>query len=221
MACEHQTRAQYHANLTRLARRAFERHEIIERAEGRWVLVARRADGTLSYNHCAEVAVMRWGHLLVHGDVDTVMFEGYSGEGGAEGLVRWIGRERGDLRYHAAKASRGAGRAGSWCLDDRVACDDLLERVRRAQEEEPGPGRSREIARLRDALRALEFGESVDAVRHALYQSEENCTEWLSSLGEVVDARIYYAVAACQRLVELLDAEKATLAEAGEVRCGR
>lgn len=255
------TRHEYEQNLATLARDAFAKHEIRERSEGRWLLFARRPSGGWDGHYWTEVISLAGGRVLAHGDIETVVFAGYSGEGGVEGPVRWIGKTtRGDFRYLGTKAAIGTGPEGIETTDVDV-CAGMLGAWARERfadfvaerfgdpwfafddgEEEDGlrifdvlrwvcaltdalelaeDGKIPDVARVVDAFDMLDGGDPVESVRIALYESGEEEGEFVFLLGAVVDARVFYAHAACVRLVELLDAERAALPqEAKEVHGG-
>lgn len=62
---------------------------------------------------------------------------------------------------------------------------------------------------VEDAAEQIEFYDDVAGARQALYNGGWDC-ERVGSIGEVVAPRVYYAQAACARLVELWDAAQAS-----------
>jgi hypothetical protein len=204
---KHRTRDEYNAQLATLARKALERHEIKEEGPGRWVLYRRNADGTYSAQYCAEIAALHWGTLLVHGDIETVVFTGGSHRAPLD-LVRWVGGrgEPTDYCYLAQKAQRGMG-AGTDALDTEVARGDVLAEIACVRD---AGATGEQLEPYDDALRALDDGEHIEVVRHNLWRDGDDVdTEFLARLGRVIDPRVFYAHAACARLVALLDARAA------------
>jgi hypothetical protein len=72
---------------------------------------------------------------------------------------------------------------------------------------------------FREALALLDDNSgAVPLVRALLAEKLHELDAWEWDIGSVTDARVFYAVAACARLVELLDAEAATAKAGGEER---
>lgn len=213
MSARHQTRAQYCAHIAGLAREAYARHEITAERPGRWELFHRDDAGKLRGHFCAEIVVLCWGRLLVHGDGSTVLF-GECSDHAPDAVLRWIGARApaGDFRYLASKVQRAMD-ASAECVDDRVARADLLEEIRTLRRD--GVAR-KNLEPYRDALAALDAGDPVEMVRHDLWTraAADVDTEWLARLGRVVDPRVIYGQAACARLVRLLDARAGVPAQA-------
>ena len=78
--------------------------------------IGRPGDST----YTAEIVVLRWGHLLVHGDVDAVIFGVCNGYESWRDVLDWMGRA--DYGYAEEKASIGSTcSAMARCFDDEVA----------------------------------------------------------------------------------------------------
>lgn len=66
-------------HLVTLATDAFAKHEIRERTETSVVIQRRNDDGSWSVSHATEIVAGALSHLIVTGDVDTVVFARESG----------------------------------------------------------------------------------------------------------------------------------------------
>jgi len=142
--------------------------------------------------YLAEVVVLRWGHLLVHGDVDAVIFGVCSGYKSWRDVLDWMNRA--DYGYAEEKAS-----IGSTCsemargFDEEVALSKIC--YWRRHEYIPGKEAAREVWDL------VQSGEWHDA------QNRLWSIDFELSLSTVTLPRVFMAQAAVQRLCELLDAE--------------
>jgi hypothetical protein len=122
--------AEYERRLAADATRAFANHEIRERSEGRWVLQRRGADGRWESTYWTEVLVLRGGKLLVHGDIEHVLFAYYGDSRAPERVLRWMG-DCTDLGYYVTQKARiGTGRELIDVDDDRVAAHQIAEELR-------------------------------------------------------------------------------------------
>lgn len=95
------------------AKRAFETHKIVSFEKtpgldhiGRWLL--KRADGK---QWCwVEIAELRGGHMLVHGDIKHTFFNLYQSPGDIAGsLVRWMGGREAPCSYFREKLETRSG----------------------------------------------------------------------------------------------------------------
>lgn len=196
--------------LKRCAREAFEKHELVrEIGASRWSLRRRMEDGRFSYVYWVEIVVLEGGKLLVHGDIEAVIFASYSGEGAPERVVRWMG-DHPDFDYYVhQKASIGTGHKIVDALDDAAAADDILEEIAEDKERSEACGLASENTEtLEEGLERLtRWSEPVEMVRNWLYDNlKDPDTEWLARVGRVIDARVYFAHAAVRRLCEIWDA---------------
>ncbi len=226
MTYKKRSRREYEADLIADCRKAFAKHTIASRGDGRWVL---REPGTSNLQ--CEIVALAWGTLLVHGDFSHCIWTYYSGDGGPEALVRWIGRQSG-LGYVCQKAIKG--------LEDHrlveeingeVLAHDLQEyldewREQNALDDEdndPSEDEQRERERITEAIEdAIKeaSGASDDGdghrIVHALVDDDVIDSETAGSLGEVPTRRVVCAWQAVVRLRELLDEESAARVKNGE-----
>ncbi len=242
---EPRSRREYEADLIAECRKAFAKHTIASRGDGRWIL---REPGTS--NMQCEIVALAWGTLLVHGDFDCCVWTGYSGKSGPEALVAWIGRHT-DVHYVSQKAQRG--------LDDyelveevksEVLVRDLRDYLAECEAEYAGDEEDDEAADEADGEHAaseedddpaeVERREEHERVKEALEEAIESAegdegrfemhaivarliddgvidSEYANSLGVVTTRRVIRAWQAVVRLHELLTEESATAVKNGEV----
>lgn len=188
------------------ARAAFERHELRRSSEGRWSLHRKLSDGSWDSIFWIEVIVLAGGKLLVHGDIEHVLFAYYSDRDPLN-VVRWMGQCR-DIDYYVhQKATIGTGRKAIDTDDDRVAAWQLAARI------EDEKDQLRQVECMTAALAELAAGEHLTPVRQSLAErlgraGYSDDWEWIGDLGTVPDARLYYAHAGLQRLCVLLGIEQ-------------
>ena len=238
---EPRSRREYEADLIVDCRKAFVKHTIANRGDGRWIL---REPGTS--NMQCEIVALAWGTLLVHGDFDCCLWTGYSGKGGPESLVAWIGRQT-DVHYVAQKASRGLddyelveevkGEVLVRDLRDYLAeCEaeyatdgeegDEADEEHAAVEDDDDPAeveRREEHQRIKEALvEAIESAEGdegrfeMHGIVARLIDDGVIESEYANSLGTVTTRRVIRAWQAVARLHELLTEESATAVKNGE-----
>lgn len=140
----------------------------------------------------AEVVVLRGGSLLVHGDMDTVVFSNYHRPWRARQVIAWMANKNSDYGYATGKA--GLGGSIAKCFDDEVAFSRVLEFRRRGTIDK---GVARELT---DLLRAGTDQREFSTRMYELTLDPELC-----SLGTVTDPRVFMALAVCQRLMDLLE----------------
>jgi len=211
----------YQQNTEALAARAFEKHMIKSRGDGRWVIAKKYEDGAWCGFYMAEVIVGVHGTLIVHGDISPVMFGHYSGYTDPLQVVGWVAYS-GISSYLQSKAHIAFcapfDRDLTKSFNPDVAIWELKDRLKdRLQEledyyEDVDEIDDPEVAAWRKAIRGV-GGDAWEMVRHELYDDLEDAGccdvgEMIWDIGEVPAARLYYAQAACRRLLELLDAEK-------------
>lgn len=228
MSIKRKTSSEYLAAHQAQARKAFENHVIRSREPGRWVVQAPYLDekGGWNSNFWIEVVVLMGGKLLVHGDIDHVMFAHYGQFDDPERVLRWMGGTT-DLGYYVhQKACIGMGGRGGAdkCLDslsEGVWLDHALDRI----EDEMGgekldpttfddEGEWIDALPIGDWFRNLlrevmvenrDLEEVTQDTRHMSSDAyEAGVFEW----GRVPSTRLIYAHEALRRLVALLDAEK-------------
>lgn len=178
-----------------LAVRAFAKHVITERSEGRWLLQRIHKDGRPESTYATEIVSVRRG-TYVGGDIAPVVFS--TGYGLGESLS-WS--------YIGEKATIGMSSdklTVRW--EYELAHAELRTYIaeRRAEAAEDGSTFEVDEDRLRLALRAY---DRHDFLEHA--SALDHDWEAVGDMGEVLDARVIYAHAAMGRLCELLKAEEA------------
>lgn len=181
----------YDANLRHHVTEAFSRHVIepgrqpVTDHRGPWRM-HRAGEGEGGF-YWAEVARLAGARLIVHGDIAPVLFQ--SSTYHPTELVEWAATS--DLEYLAGKVIAGA----QYTTDDTVAIADLTEwrtHVKPA---------NRQL--IDSAMRALRKGTDLGDVKRVLLGSMD-CLDWLSGVGKVIDASVYYAHGALRRLAALL-----------------
>lgn len=137
----------------------------------------------------SEVVVLRGCSLLVHGDVDTVVFSNCYGMQRARDVVHWMARS--DYDYATQKASIGGSTAK--CFDPEVAFFRVLEcRRQKVFSKE----QASELASALDTGSGEhEFASEV----YGLTSDPELC-----SIGMVTAPRVFMACAVLRRLKRLL-----------------
>lgn len=188
----------YHRNMLSIATDAFDHHYVREYSTNRWLLMRPLKDGGWDGTYATEIVALWRGSLLVHGDIDTVIFARYTDTNDPIGCVRWIGTNS-DIRYYAAqKAAAGTGRELVYAIDDAVFAQEL-RRLRREYKAED----AREA--IDAALNSMRHGEPLEMVRHNLATEWALESEDVYALGKVVAPRVYFAHAALKRLCHLID----------------
>ena len=238
---EPRSRREYEADLIVDCRKAFVKHTIANRGDGRWIL---REPGTS--NMQCEIVALAWGTLLVHGDFDCCLWTGYSGKHGPESLVAWIGRQT-DVHYVAQKASRGlddyelveevkgevlvrdlrdylAECKAEYAGDEEEGDDSDEENAAGGEADDPAEvERREEHERIKDALveaidsaKADEGRFEMHAIVSRLIDDGVIDSEYANSLGVVTTRRVIRAWQAVARLHELLTEESAAGVKNGE-----
>jgi len=212
-------RDKHRMNMSKLATRAYSKHEIKKSSEDRWLIQQRHKDGGWDSNMWTEIIALHHKGLLVDGDIDPVVFR--YGPANPEARVRWMGnRKYAHDHYFREKASIGMGGrfhdiTEVW--DQGVAADDLRAMETRflGKDEdwpmEPNQKAADEVAHVRECY----LDDGRHAVLHKLYEIDEVDSEELAGIGMVTAPRLYWAHGALARLAKLLDArdEKAPLAD--------
>ena len=199
------TRAQYEADIMREAREWFAGHHIRSRSEDgcRWTLQARKGDGW-AHNLWCEVVVLDRHSLLVRGDVDFVVWGGFSG-GDPREVVAWLG-DHGDLQYVGEKATIG--------FDSSLLTEERNGEVLRANLQDyldRGTDLEDEVREaIGEALERLSEGDPAEACERIvidLLEADALDAEDCAWLGYVTTRRVIVGHAAVARLWELLCAE--------------
>lgn len=195
------------------ARKSFAKHEIVKGSEGRWLL---KQPGT--NNFWFEVVVLAGGCLLVHGDIQAVIFGRYHAHENdtptraARQMVLWMGtRKRPDDSYFVEKAGLG-GTADEtiWTYDEdtlREQIKELIKEVSDGEVDEDGEVDSHKRERreeLEDVL-ARVGDVSLEEIQREVYDALEGDGESVPR-GKIISSSMIYAHAALQRLTGLFDA---------------
>lgn len=227
MSDKKRSRTEYEDALIAECRETFAKHTIASRSDGRWVL---REPGTS--NMQCEIVALAWGTLLVHGDFSHCIWTYYSGDGGPEAIVRWIGRQSG-IGYVCQKAIKGLEDHrlveeinGEVLAHDLQAHLDEWREQNALDDEDNSPSEEekRERERITEALEeAIELASGASEhddghrIVWALVDDGVIDSETACSLGEVPTRRVVCAWQAVARLHELLAEESAAAVKNGEV----
>lgn len=199
------------------ARRAFERHELINSGDRWWFIARRYADdsawkGKIDGAFSASIFCGFHGEIVVTGDISVIEFSCYGDSPDVRDRLRWIGRCRDVSYYVAQKARIGMGDDGKLTTDYdcEIAARELREHVESLLE--GGNELSdAERAAFAHASEQVAYDESSpDTIVGELFASVGyDLVDGVSNLGRVVSSRVIYAYAAVARLCEILDARDA------------
>lgn len=198
------TAKEYKESVLALASEAFENHRIVSRQEwgntlGSWTIA--RPDSSIYWT---QICTLEGGRILAHGDIEPVIFGNGDGRTHLE-LLGWIAKA--DFDYCVEKARIGS-RAPVTRVDEDIARNDLARRIAElGQEEQEHRITSHRRRVLGEALTELRDGVPWEIVRVHAYD-EGRDPELLEGIGEVVDAKVFYAHQAIVRLHRLLLAEQ-------------
>lgn len=179
-------RLRYVSRLRRLADEAFKDHCIVQREKRAWLV---RREGTGFY--WFEVFSLQGGRLIVHGDIQSVIFQCGS-EQDAEARVHFIADSY--LGYVKEKAESASGMSFDE-LDEEVANEDLCLLLA-----DEGTLTNEERREVLVALEALQH-EGVGAL--ARLEGEV-----FSGMGEVPSPRLIYAHEALRCLSRLIKVDQ-------------
>lgn len=201
------SRRDYEAKMTAQADRDFSGHVIRGSDDWRWTIGT--PDGSSIYWACICVPSPR--QVVVLGDISpVVLFGGYEKP---RQQVSWAGQSSVD--YFCEKASIGlVGRELVWerkaeVMLDQLAWHDVADDA--DSDRRDGDPRHPQIG---EAMGMVRNGDDLgDVVRH-LYEEDVFDAELAGDLGMVPTTRVFYAMAACKRLHELLVAQEAASATA-------
>lgn len=203
------------------ARENFAKHQIVKTNPGRW-LVRQPGSSTFWF----EVVVLAGGSMIVHGDVQAVIFGHYcpSRDDAPDAIawqtVHWMAScRRPDDHYFVEKADiGGTAHETIWTYDSdtfRQQIRELIAEVSEGEVDEDGTVDAHKRVR-REALEAALERVSVTSVgtmQQDICDALDGDSERIPS-GEVISSAMIYAHAALQCLARLLDAEE------NGVRCG-
>lgn len=195
------SRQEYQEQMLRLARAAFTEHQIVEGCakDRRWTLF-RPGSST----HWTEVVLLAGGRLIAHGDIEAVVFCGYSGPTGAvrnitPPIFEWVAKSY--ISYIAEKATRGRPKRNH--IDLEVALHQL-ERLHAEAIKNERCFEDRDL--IVEAIEHITEDGNYDYAIHAMSQTSLDAEYW-SDIGKVIEPRIFYAKAAVERLCALLSNE--------------
>lgn len=200
------------SHLVMLATNAFAHHQIRSRTETSVVIQRRLEDGSWSVSHAAEIVAGALSHLIVTGDIDTVVFARQSGS--LRSRLGWIApkAERDpSWRYLVEKATIGmtCNRKLSTEFATELA-EDLIADLAQDAEAEGDDARATELREIDPPSDETEIGTFIEALGDA---GIGDAWEYWSSLYSVAP-RVVYAWAACRKAAELIDAADAAAQEA-------
>jgi hypothetical protein len=212
------TRKEYEENLKRLATEAFKEHDTLtEVGPGHWRIKSKEK-GSIYW---AEIVVMS-GAIAVWGDIDTCVFA-YCPYKEPRHALSWMSGW--NLSYQREKAAIGMSNIGDTTTDNAVAIEDIRWLIEQYEEDRDGDAvemweqrdyfryegdsgfsfeEQEHVDTLKEAISQLRRGDLVELVRDFLFQSGVFEAEDIYHIGNVVDPRVAYAVAAITRLYEML-----------------
>lgn len=162
----------------------FANHEIRDRSDKSWY-IAKPGDS----HYAAELIVLRFNCILIHGDIPDVLFSG--GPAGPMDKIHWVATSGFD--YLASKVR--AGDKKEWVVE--VAACQLTDHIEQC--EGCRPHHLEELQELREELETRELDEHE--FRQRLYDYTED-TEL--TFGQVVSSDVIVAVLAAKTLWRLL-----------------
>jgi len=190
------------------ARRAYKDHLIRKQSPGRWLLQRQYTDGkwagSWDSSFYTEIICLEGGQLFVGGDIDHTIFAYYSDSTDFEARLRWIGKHSVDS-YIVEKACIGTGRELIEIWDQDQAEKDVTWRVEylRKHDQEDGTDHSVEIDEYEYLL--AYFPNNEHEVCNKIYDIEPSSAPDLFPIGMTTSPRVYFAHAAIQRLLTLLE----------------
>lgn len=210
----------YQRDIEEQAARDYAKHHIKLRGDGRWVLARKYEDtGQWRSEFWTEIIVGADGSLIVHGDISPSIFCQYGKYTDPLQVVHWVAGS-GVSGYLEQKARIGFVESGSESLtksfDESVAIWELKHHLKDRLDElevkhDGDENGDEEVAAWRRAIRNI-CSEHWAIVQRDLYDDlqDAECTdidEFIWSIGMVPSSRLYYAQAACRKLLELLHKE--------------
>lgn len=210
-------RAKREASIAANAERAFAKHEIREAGVRSWLVAQRHPKGGWDSAFAVEILALRFGAILVHGDVEYVIWSSCRDSSTPRAILGWMGDHDGVDSYVVQKARIGTGDALIQTYDPDALEEDLRDMIADVEREKGDGGDPIALGRETDALNdALDIyrDEARDAVVQALYNAGID-GERLAGMGMVTDARLFFAHAALRRLCALLPIDTARGADGG------
>jgi len=110
---KHESRKQYHEQLMKFAREAFENHQISQQlSERHWLIQRPYPDGHpgFDWTYGAEIIVTLSGRIVVTGDIGPMLYGHYTRpRENPEGAIHWMGRQKEVTGYVCEKSHIGLG----------------------------------------------------------------------------------------------------------------
>lgn len=197
-------------DIARLAASSLKDHVILEdvevnEKEGWWV-IGRPEDSA----YRVQICVLKWGSLLVHGDIDPVMFGHFRDRRATrEAVVRWIARS--NIDYVEEKANIGMGR--SMCRrEHEVMLWQVEDRIRNTLEDYEGDieklsaTEKRRLIMWNEVKDMIKNEHNPDEIDDYIYSTTSDSEDILS--GAVTEIRVLWAYYLLRKLVELIDARQ-------------
>jgi hypothetical protein len=216
-------------HLVTLATNAFAKHEICSLTETSIVIKRRLEDGSWSVSHATEIVAGALSHLIVTGDIDTVVFARQGGSlrarlgwiaptiANADVAAKYLSGRDADFDYLVEKATIGmsCGRKLATEFVAELAKDLIAELVEDAENN----GDVIRVAALRAIRLPADESEAetavfIEALGDAGISDAWEYASWLYA----VSPRVVYAWAACRKAAELIDAQTRTQLEAAATK---
>jgi len=188
-------------------------HQIVRSSPGRWLVKKKPQSSIFWY----EVVVLEGGHLLVHGDIQAVIFGRFHGsdkgtqEENFYDCVAWMAsRKTPDDHYFVEKATIGGTNGHTiWEKSEEVLREEiqaLIQETCRDEVDEDGHVDSKVKERREDLEAALENVGTIshEDVQVAIYEALDSDSEGVPE-GRQISSDMIYAHAALQRLLTLLN----------------
>lgn len=211
------------AHLVTLATNAFAKHEIRSLTETSIVIQGRNDDGKWTGFYATEIVAGALSHLIVTGDIDTVVFARQGGS--LRARLGWVAPKLGgvdaeypsgrdaNFGYLVEKASIGmsCNRKLAEEFDAELAEDLIAELVEDAENDADTDALTGDVA-LAAALREIDLPSDESEIDTFINDLEDagisDAWEYESWLYAVAP-RVVYAWAACRKAAELIDAAEA------------
>lgn len=211
---------EHEAQIQQQAARDYEKHQIKSKGDGRWTIARKHEDGKWQRFFLTEIIVGVNGTLIAHGDISSSIFTSHCTYDDPLKTVSWVAHS-GISGYLQNKASMGFLEPGGYPLtktfNEKVATWELeghlKDRLNELEVEHDGDENGdEEVAAWRRAIRNI-GGDPWEMVRKDLYDDLQDSgfddiDEFIWDIGMVSADRLYYAQAACRKLLELLKEEE-------------
>jgi len=198
----------------------FSNHVITKSGHGRWLMMDPK-----STNFWVEVVILEGGHLLVHGDIQAVIFGRYMWKSSGLGTepsqeeqincIRWMAkRERPDDSYFVQKATiGGTAKSTIWDDDDdvfREEIEQLIQEARAEEEQDESDSVSKErecrIEALEEALSSIGCTPKEE-IQTELYNGAFDYDSEGIPEGLMISNAMIHAHAALRQLLHLIETQ--------------